>query len=188
MKNKQYKDIIELLNKRQSVREYADKAIPRRLLLSCLEAARLSPSACNVQPWEFVIIDDKELKERFCEIAFGGKFFPNRFAAKAPVVIAVLENFDKKVCKMTGYIHGENYHFLDIGIACSNLMLRAYELNIGACMLGWFDTQGAKKILGVGKEKNVITLIALGYPKKGFVNTQKNRKRIEEIAKFNFRS
>lgn len=178
------KNILELLKKRNSIREYIDKSISRDKLLSCIEAARLSPSACNIQPWEFIIIDNKKLKNKLVEEIFKDKFYLNRFAKKAPVIIAVLAKPDKTVNRMAGYIHGDNYFLLDIGFACSNLILRAHELNIGSCILAWFDKEKLKKILKIPNTNKIVALISLGYFKKN-QTSEKSRKKINDLVKFN---
>lgn len=178
------KNIIELLKKRRSIRKYTNKPISRDKLLSCIEAARLSPSACNIQPWEFVIIDDEKLRNKLTKEAFKSTFYPNQFARKAPVIIVVLAKPDKTVNRMAGYIHGKNYFLFDIGIACSNLILKAYELNVGSCIMAWFDKEKVREILKIPNIKKIVALISLGYFKKNRT-FKKNRKNINKIVKFN---
>lgn len=175
------KNIIELLKKRKSIREYLKSPIPRRELLSCIEGARLSPSACNVQPWKFIIVDTRKIKKKLTDEIFKGKFYPNQFAKNAAAIIIVLGKPDKRVTRMAEYIHGPNYYLLDIGIASSNLMLRACELGIGSCMIAWFDKEKTREVLNIPKNETIIALISLGYCKKK-QRTPTSRKKIEYIS------
>ena len=84
----------ELVKSRRSVRRYVEKPVNRQLIRQCLEAARLAPSAENVQPWRYIIIDEPELISQFAKEAFSGIYFPMKFAAKAPVIIVMLAKLD----------------------------------------------------------------------------------------------
>ena len=61
---------LELINKRQSVRKYSDKIVEREKIERCVESARLAPSACNSQPWKYIVVDDPELKEKVAKETF----------------------------------------------------------------------------------------------------------------------
>lgn len=174
-------NILNLLQNRKSVRVYNNKHIDKGTILSCLEAARLSPSACNKQPWEFIVM--KNNKSTIGKL-FVGKFYPNKFAEKAPIVIAVIANPDEKTSRMAEYIHGEKYYLVDIGIACSNLILRAWELGLGSCIIGWFDKDLAHHLLQLPKRKQVIALITLGYFDRRISSKRKCRKSIKEVVRF----
>ena len=80
-------DFSELANKRQSDRQYQQKPVDRALLLQCLEAARVAPSACNSQPWKFVVVDEPSLVSEMASAAAGMGM--NKFAFQAPVIVAV---------------------------------------------------------------------------------------------------
>lgn len=83
-------NLSELILARRSVRKYQPQAVPRELIDRCLEAARLAPSACNSQPWHFIIIDDETAKNRLCEAAFGGIYSSNKFVKSAPVIVVII--------------------------------------------------------------------------------------------------
>ena len=86
---------------------------------------------------------------------------------------------------MANYIHGQNYHLLDIGIACSNIILRAQELNIGSCMVGWFDKEKVRELLKIKQNKDVVAIISLGYFKNK-ARCRKSRKKISDIVSLRF--
>lgn len=176
--------LIDLIKKRRSIRSYTDKPIPGRDILKCVEAARLAPSACNSQPWKFIIVDEPELKKRVGEVAFSGIYSMNAFAKNAPVLLVVISEKQKFMSAIGGYFRGTKYYLLDIGIACEHFILQAAELGIGSCWLGWFNERGVKSILNIPKSKKLDAVISLGY----YEDTQirpKSRKTVEEISSFN---
>jgi len=176
---------MDLIQKRQSVRKYSDKAISREVLDKCLEAARLAPSACNVQPWRFIIIDDKKIIEKIADSAFFGVYSINTFAKKASVLVAVLTEKDSYVTGMAGYFRGVQYSLFDIGCACEHLVLQAEEEGIGSCYIGWFNESAVKKILNIPRGGKIDMMIALGYPDKDKnIFRKKVRKSLEKIRSF----
>ena len=175
---------LELAKKRKSVRKYYPQSVSRELLDRCLEAARLSPSACNAQPWYFIIIDDKKLKDELAGKAFSGVYAINSFAKDAPVLIVVVTERSNYIARLGGYFKGVQYSLIDIGIACEHLILQAQEEGLGTCWLGWFNEGAVKKILGLPRDKKVDIIISLGYPQEG-VEWGKMRKPLAEIRRFN---
>lgn len=176
--------ILEIIRKRRSVRDYADKAVEKEKIMQCLEAARLAPSACNAQPWKFIIVDEPDLKNQLCDAAFKGIYAINTFAKKAPVIIAVVSEREKFLSKVGGYLRRTYYYLIDIGIACEHFILEASELGLGTCWLGWLDEKAVKNILHIPKGKKVDILISLGYPKED-KPSPKQRYTLEEISSFN---
>lgn len=175
---------LELVKKRQSVRKYMPKPVPRQALERCLEAARLAPSACNSQPWSFAVVDDPKIKEELSGKAFSGIYSMNSFAKAAPVIIVVISERSNYAAKLGGFFKGTQYNLIDIGIACEHLILQAEEEGLGTCLLGWFNESEVKKILNIPKNKKVDILISIGYPETSELR-EKSRKSIDEISRFN---
>ena len=99
--------LLDLMKHRKSVREFLNIQVEREKLLTSLEAARVSPSACNSQPWKFIIVDDKHLKNKLCKAAFHNIYFINAFCKTAPVIVIVISEKSKfMTCPHKGY------HFL----------------------------------------------------------------------------
>ncbi len=159
--------LLDLIRARKSVRKYLDRPIDRDKLVTCIEAARLAPSAENVQPWRFIIIDDPELKRRFCRKATKGIYRPSRFIENAAAVIVILARLDLVANVLGRGIQGTQYYLLDIGIAGEHLVLQAQEFGIGTCWIGWFNAKKAKKALNIPARYRVVSLIAMGYPAEG---------------------
>ncbi|MBU1076731.1 MAG: nitroreductase family protein [Spirochaetes bacterium] len=179
------KNFLELCKKRQSVRSYSTKKIPGPVLNKCLEAARLSPSAENTQPWRFAVIDKEPLLLKVKETAFSNIYFPNKWAKTAPVIVVILARVDIKT-KMIGPVWLKlDYYLFDIGIAAQHMVLEAEDNGIGSCYLGWFNFAGVKKLLKIPKKYKLIGLLAMGYPDKKNKLRPKKRKNMSDIVWFN---
>ena len=83
-------NFIELVKSRRSVREFTNRAIERSSLELCVEAARYAPSACNSQPWKFIIVDDPTRKNEISENIFSGIYDMNTFAREAAAFIVLI--------------------------------------------------------------------------------------------------
>ena len=173
-----------LIRNRRSVRKYEDRSVEREKILTCIEAARLAPSAENVQPWRFVVIDDPETKETFCRAAFSGIYTPTRFAVRAPVIIAILAKKDLLANTIGRQIQGTSWYLIDIGIAGEHFVLQAEELGLATCWIGWFNAKKARSILRAPVTHKVVALIAMGYGTSHIPSQQKRHDR-NSIVWFN---
>ncbi len=173
-------DFIELASKRQSDRNYQNKPVARELIVKCLQAARLSPSACNSQPWKFIVIDEPELLHQVATATSGMGM--NKFVHEAPVIVAVVLEKMNLAAKIGSVIKDKEYSLVDIGIAVGHFCLEAAELGLGTCIIGWFDEKKIKKLLGV-KNKRIPLVITIGYPASG--RREISRKPLEEMSSWN---
>lgn len=175
---------VELASKRQSDRGYCDEPVDREKIDYCIEAARLAPSACNSQPWRFIVVDDSDLKDRLAKATFGKLVSINHFSVQAPVLVAIVAEKPTKISRLAGVVKNRRYDLMDIGIAAEHFCLAAAEQGLGTCMLGWFDERAVKKMLSVPRGKRVELIITLGYPSAKETRTKK-RKTIDEMRGFN---
>ncbi len=152
-------EFSELVKLRQSDRKYLDTPVEEEKIRQCIEAARLSPSSNNSQPWKFVVVDDPALLGRIAEAGRG----MNRFMAQAPVVVAVVMERPNVLSALGSVIQDKEYALLDIGIAANQLCLQAADLGLGTCMVGWFDEKGVRRLLGIGRGRRIPLLITIGY-------------------------
>ena len=174
---------LALVAKRQSVRKYLPQPVPRNVIDRCLDAARLAPSACNSQPWSFIVADTGLARSRLAEAAFSGVYAINAFAAKAPVLIAVVAERSTFIAALGGRIRSVEYNLIDVGIACEHLVLQAAAEGVGTCWLGWFDEKSVKKSLGLPRNAHVPILIGMGYPATEETRV-KSRKPLDEIRRY----
>jgi len=174
----------QLVQARKSIRRFLDKPVEREKVLACLEAARVAPSASNVQPWRFLVIDDPKLIEKLAREAFSGIYYPTRFAAQAPVIIVILARLDIITNRLGKQIQNINFFYIDIGIAGEHIVLQAEELGLGTCWIGWFNPRRTKKFLKIPQKYKIVALMAMGYYQKK-PSRERKRKRLEQIAWFN---
>ncbi len=177
--------LLDLIRKRRSIRRFVDRPVERDKIIKCLEAARLAPSACNAQPWKFIVVDDAKLKERLCRAAFGGIYAVMSFAREAPVIVAIVSDRRKFLAWAGGLIRGTSYYLIDIGIAGEHFVLQAEELGLGTCWLGWFNEKGVKSVLGVPRDKKIDVLLAVGYYDSQNIGPAHDREPLEKMAGFN---
>lgn len=177
-------DFFTLINKRESVRGYLEKQVEREKIIKIIEAARVAPSACNAQPWKFVVVDDKEIIKEVAKNLYEPMIGLNKFALTAPVFIIVVGEKRNLTSKMGELIKKKDYTSIDIGIASEHICLAATELGLGTCMMGWFKEKGIKKLLSINTNKEIHLVISLGYYEdRGPRN--KIRKPIDDILSFN---
>ena len=174
----------QLVKNRRSIRRYLEKPVEREKILACIEAARLAPSADNVQPWRFLIIDDPELKSQLAKEVFSGIYYISKFAAKAPVLIMILARLDIIANRIGKQIQNINFYLIDVGIAGEHFVLQAEELGLGTCWIGWFNSRKARKFLKIPRKYKIVSLMAVGYYEKR-PPKEKKRKKLEEIVWFN---
>lgn len=175
--------VLELSKIRQSCRSFSSKPVPKEIIENCLEAARLAPSACNSQPWKFIVVSSSELRNKVAEAAFSGKYSMNAFAKKAPVIVLVARDRDKLIPAVGGVFMGTNFSLVDIGVAAEHLVLAAAEQGIGTCYLGIFDEKKIKKVLGLPGSLKIELVIPMGYPESETIRV-KSRKPLNDIASF----
>lgn len=167
----------ELVNARESTRKYLNQPVEREKIEIVMESCRLAPSACNSQPWSFVVVDDPDLKHKVAEASYGPLLRFNKFAPTAPVIVAIVAEKPKWIAKVGGNIKDKDFYLMDIGIVSEHFCLQAAELGLGTCMLGWFDEKKVAKLINVPKDKRILLLITLGYPAN-----EKNRKKIRKSS------
>ena len=145
--------VIEAIGKRYSCRSYQDKTIEQEKLTEIFEAARLAPSAKNLQDWRFVVVTDKETKAKVAEAASN-----QMFLAKASAIIAACSNNDHVMrC-------GQRVGPIDVAIALEHISLQATELGLATCWIGSFEPDKIRTILDIPADIEIIELMSLGYP------------------------
>ena len=177
-------NFLDLVSKRQSERSYLSKPVEREKIIRCIEAARLAPSACNSQPWKFIIVDDPDLKNAVAEETSNTLLPLNHFTKQAPVHIVVVREKPKLTSAIGARIKDKDFSVMDIGIATGYLCLQAVEEGLGTCILGWFNEKNVKNLLKVPVNKRVELIITIGYP--GSPKRLKKRKNMEQIIRYNY--
>lgn len=169
---------IDLVNMRQSCRKYLNTQVEKEKLIKCIEAARVSPSACNSQPWHFIIINNKELSSKVAK-CLQDKIM-NKFTDSCQSFIVVVEENGNLTSRAGGIMKNQDYRSVDIGIATEHICLEATEQGLGTCILGWFKEKELKEVLKISKLKRIRLVIAIGYPEDNMTR-KKVRKDLESI-------
>lgn len=178
----EYNDFLQLVMSRQSDRAYdSERLVEVEKLERILEAARLAPSACNAQPWKFVVVTDRELAIKVGRAAAG--LGMNKFAKDAPVHILVVEESANITSMLGGKVKGKHFPLIDIGIVTAHIALAAESEGLGSCILGWFDEKELKRLTGIPDSKRVLLDIVIGYPVKE--KRKKMRKSKDKIISYN---
>lgn len=177
------KEILELILKRQSDRKYSDKPVEEDKLERIIKAGRMAPSACNSQPWKFVVVTDPALISKLAEAASAKLLGMNSFVGQAPVLIVIVRENPNFSSKVGGTIKNKDYSHIDIGIAAENICIQAKAEDLGSCMIGWFDEKQVRTILGIPSSKRVELIITVGYSLSE--HREKKRKPREVTVSFN---
>ena len=178
-------EFFEFLVSRQSVRGYSDKFVEPEKLTRCLEAARMSPSACNAQPWKFVVVTDTQLKKKLAEFTSSGNFGQmNQFTDQVPVFVVIVRESPNLSSRIGTLLKDKPYTLMDIGIVALQFCLQATAEGLGTCILGWFNEKKVKKLLQIPKSKRAELIITLGYSSSTTIRP-KIRKKLEEICCYN---
>lgn len=164
-------DVYDAIRTRKSVRAYQNREVPNKMLERVLDAARLAPSANNFQEWRFVVVRDRETREKLVEAACR-----QTFVAQAPVVLACCAETKNHVMTC-----GQPCYPIDVAIAIDHITLCAAAEGLGTCWIGAFYEDEVKRILGIPPAIRVVALLSLGYPQDP-APVRKNRLTLEQIV------
>lgn len=152
-------DILQTIFQRRSVRRFTDKAVAPELICHLLEAAMAAPTACNSQPWEFIVINEPEMVERVRAVM--------RFASY-PVPCYILVCGNPQIANSSAAKH---YWIQDCSAAMENLLLAAVGLGLGAVWAGIYPMPGIEKpiraLLNIPDHVIPLGMALVGYPAEG---------------------
>lgn len=173
-------DFMDLCVRRQSCRKFADRPVQHDDLVKCVEAARLAPSACNSQPWSFVVAEKPEIVE---QIAKGAMVLgSNATIDTAKAFIVVVEEYALLMPRLRAMLDNQYFAKGDLGSATVYICLEAESLGLGTCIIGMFDRPMLRELLDIPNDKRIAALVSVGYPEDQSVRP-KVRKPLEEILR-----
>ena len=173
-------NFMEIAQARQSCRSYDEtRPVEQEKLDVILEAARLSPSACNGQPYHFTVCRGSIAREVAAATMGMGM---NKFASQAPVCIVVSEEDYVKSAAVGAKLKKNDYRSIDIGIATAYLTAEAAAQGLSTCILGWLDDEKIRAICHLTHPVRLV--ITLGYAKEGDKLRSKKRKELSELVTF----
>ncbi len=169
-------DFSSLARRRYSCRKYLPRPIGRESLLALLEAARLAPSACNRQPWEFIVVDSDDEARRAVLSSYGGEWL-----ASAPAFIVACGKHDEAWHRGSD---GKDHTDVDVSIAVEHICLAAATMGLGTCWICNFDVPTLRAGLSIPDNVEPVAVIPVGYPEDPSAVPAKKRKPLEEIVKW----
>lgn len=144
--------ILDVIKKRRSVRHFNPIKIPDESIKDILEAGRWAPSGANVQPWRFLVVENRATLKAMAELCYY-KSFKSRHVGEAGAAIVICADPDA----------GSPTYAVDSAIAGTNMTLMATSLGIGSCWIGAFEEEKLKNMLNISGNLRIIALIAFGY-------------------------
>lgn len=170
----------EIAKMRQSCRKYdPERAVEEEKLSAILESARLSPSACNGQPYHITVCRGESAKQVAKAVMGMGM---NRFAADAPVLMVISEEDYVATAAFGAKVKGNDYRSIDIGILAAYITAEAEAQGISSCILGWLDDKKIREICGLSHPVRLV--ITLGYAAEGDKLRDKKRKDMSDLVTF----
>lgn len=157
--------IWSIIENRYSVRNYIDKEIPLGIIKKIAEVGRLSPTASNRQPWEFIFVTDPEIRRKICV---------QPFTLKAPLVI--VGTVDSRITP--------KWEKVDLAIALQSMVLFCTSIGLGTCYIGWFSENEVKNACKIPDTHKVLLLVTVGYSGPN-ATIPRIRKNLTDIAYYN---
>jgi nitroreductase len=174
-------DFLNLCKKRQSCRGFSEQPVEHDKLVQCVEAGRLAHSACNAQPWSFVVVENPEMVAQIAQC--GQQLNQNRWLSSAKAFIIILEEHAVLSPVISCFLDSQYFAKGDLGAAAAYVCLEATTQELGSCIIGIYDRKRICELLNISAEKQFGAVIALGYPLNKTIRAKK-RKAFEDIARF----
>lgn len=173
-------NFTEIANNRQSCRAYNnEREVESEKLQTILESARLSPSACNGQPYHITVCTGESARKVAKATQEMGM---NKFASDAPVMLVISEMPYVKSAALGAKVKHNDYRSIDIGILSAYITAEATAQGLSTCILGWLDDAKIREICGVDGQVRLV--ITLGYAKDDDKLREKKRKDMDELVSF----
>jgi nitroreductase len=157
-------EVFEAVRTMLAVRRYLDRAVPEAIVQRIVEAGRLTGSAMNLQPWHFIVVQDRDTLRRLGALARSGPY-----VAEAPLAIVV-------VVERTGYAVS------DASRAIDSMMLTAWSEGVGSNWVGFGNLEKVNALLGIPSERDVLAILPFGYPADRIGRGKKKRKPLRAVA------
>jgi len=167
----------DLIRSRESIRNYdPGRLISKEILEKILDAGRMAPSACNNQPWKFLVISSSTLIGKVRES------YKREWFKEAPHILVVVGLRDQA---WTRSYDGYNSIETDVAIAMTHLILAAENEGVGTCWIEAYNPEILREALSIKDNELIFGITPLGYPKPGFMKTlNKKRKSMGDIVEY----
>ncbi len=173
-------DFLEIAQNRQSCRNFdPERAVEPEKLQSVLEAGRLSPSACNSQPYRISVCTGQAARDAAKACMSMGM---NKFLTQAPVLLVLSEEGYNRTAALGARVKGNDYRSIDLGILTAYLTSQAHTQGLSTCIIGWLDDEKLRGACHL--DAPVRLVIALGYAAEGETLRTKKRKTMDTLVSY----
>lgn len=169
-------DFLKLARQRYSCRSFSEKEVEQEKIDLILEAARVSPTACNLQPQKILVLTEKEKLAKLSECT--------KFGWNAPVIMIICYNKNESWKRR---YDGKDEGIVDAAIVTTHMMLEIQSLGLGTTWIGSFDPVKVKEVYSIPENYEVISILPIGYSSENSKPSDMhfNRKNISEISSYN---
>lgn len=157
-------DVFECVSTLSSIRSFLDREVQDELIYKILEAGRLAPSAHNDQPWEFLLVKNKDIIKNLKKFCLSGSFV----AHSAFTIVVLIDRYSR-------------WKEIDTTRAVQNMVLTAWSFNLGTCWIGRLDMEGLIKYLNIPEKWDVLTVLPFGYFNENMLPGHKIRKHPDKV-------
>ena len=175
-------DYFDLIARRESCRNFdPNRPVEHEKLQRCAEAAWIAPSACNGQPWKYLIVTNTDLNEKLRPLMM--ELGMNKFVKNCPAFAVVLEENTILKVSLSQKFKDQDFAPIDVAFSASQFCYAATEQGLSTCIIGWHNEQKIRELFGLPKSTRVRLILAVGYAANDTLR-KKQRKPIEDVIKF----
>ena len=175
-------DYFDLIQRRESCRNFdPNRPVEKEKLQRCAEAAWIAPSACNGQPWHYLIVTNPELVEKLRPLMM--ELNMNKFVKNCPAFAVVLEENTILKVSLSQKLKDQDFAPIDVAFSASQFCYAATEQGLSTCIIGWHNEQKVRELFQLPKTTRVRLILAIGYAASDTLR-EKKRKPIEDVVTF----
>ena len=175
-------DYFELVRRRESCRNFdPNSPVELEKLRRCAEAAWLAPSACNGQPWKYLIVTNPELAAKLRPLMQG--LGMNKFLNECPAFAVVVQEPTVIKVSASQRLKDQDFAPIDVAFSASQFCYAATEQGLSTCIIGWHNVPKIRELFNLAGNERVRMVLAVGYAKTDALR-EKKRKPIDEVVKY----
>lgn len=166
---------VPVIYERMTSRSFQNKPISKEKIKEILTAGTMAANSGNMQPWEFIVVDQPEMQKKVAENTYAGYYAKGanyqKYVEEAGLIIVACTNF-----KRTVSAYGEDgnlWALLDTAAAVQNMLLTATAMGLGSCWIGGINKEGIRKLLNIPEGITPISLVLIGYTDKKLTRREK---------------
>lgn len=154
----------KVVAERRSVRKFTDRYVTDEQLIEAMESTKMTPSWANTQCWEFIAVRDKEIIKELVEKTYPKNPSTNCSLSASLILVACYNTKKSGFYKEFSFNNIGTWGMFDLGMACQTLSLKLHEMGLGSVVVGAYDSDKAKEILGVTGDYEIAAIMPVGEP------------------------